>query len=116
MSHNVLTEDIPTSLNVDESFTVLWNLYKSDKTTLVTVAPGTVKLRMVNPAGTATTYTLGVDAEVQVITSPHEYRTNVIVDSAGQWDWKFVAEWTANPQTAGNIVVEGQIKVRSNRA
>lgn len=113
--NNVLLQDIPTSLNVDESFTALWTLFMPDKETLVSVAPDTVKLRVVNPAGIATEYILGSSSAVQTITSPHTYRTNIILDTQGTWDWKFIASWTTNPLTAGNIVVEGQIKVRSNR-
>lgn len=113
---NVLLEDVPTSLNVDESFVCLWTLYESDRETLISVAPDSVKLFIANPAGIITEYTLGVDDEIQVMTAPYLYRTSVILDSQGQWDWKFIASWTANPQTAGNLVVEGQIKVRSNRA
>lgn len=115
MTDNVLANDIPTSLNVGESFTVLWTLYQNDRETLVTNAPDSVKLFMVNPANVETEYELGVDDEIQVIAAPYAYRTNVICDTQGQWDWKFIAEWTANPLIAGNIVVEGQIKVRSNR-
>lgn len=108
---------IPTSLFLNQSFTVLWPLLERDSDGIsrapVTIAPDTVAIELTDPASVATVYTFGVDDEVQEFQNPDIYRTSINLDSTGTWLWKFKAEWTP-AASAGNVIKEGQIEVINN--
>lgn len=52
------------------------------------VDPGTVLATYRNPAGTATTYTYGVDAELEKDSTGH-YHVDINANAAGVWWYKF---------------------------
>lgn len=108
---------IPTELYLNQALTLVFDLYEADGSTLVSVAPDSVTMEFISPAGVSDVITLGVDNELQQITSPYRYRVNYDkFTSEGYWDWKFVAQWTSTPSIAGDVVLEGRIRVKSNRA
>jgi len=50
--------------------------------------PSGVRFKVKDPAGTSTTYTLGVDSELTEVTSGKVYHLTLDMDTAGAWRFR----------------------------
>jgi len=67
--------------------------------------PTAVLFKFVNPAGTATTYTYGADAEL-VKSATGVYYVDIDCSAAGVYRWRFYSTGTGQASEEGWFVVE----------
>ena len=72
------------------------------------IDPDVVRVKVMTPAGTVTTYTYGNGPDV-VRDALGQYHLDVPLDKSGRWHWRWE---TDAPQTAN---AEGQISVAKSR-
>lgn len=77
-----------------------------DTTNQVNADPAVVKCRYIDPDGTATVLTYGVDGAL-VKDSVGNYHVNINANKAGDWHYRFESTGSGQASNEGSFYIEG---------